>query len=31
LRKNGETLSLDEAKIINELDEAVYSYYEDVE
>ena len=31
LRKNGETLTLDESKIINELDEAVYSYYEDVE
>ncbi len=31
LRKNGETLTLDEAAIINELDEAVYSYYEGVE
>ena len=31
LRKNGETLTLDEANIINELDEAVYSYYDGVE
>jgi hypothetical protein len=31
LRKDGVTLTLDEKKIISELDNAVHSYYEGVE
>ena len=31
LRKDGVTLTLDERKIIDELDEAVHSYYEGIE
>ena len=31
LRKNGETKTLDEKQIIDQLDEAVHTYYEDVE